>query len=260
MIKDKNLNNTINIDSKIKIELYNDVQKNISDINAWHDIKMFDFSALSNNETYELKHLCAIDITFPGIGSQREQIYFEKQIKPFNLFVEQILLENKNYMYLMEYNSNIQSKIRSYKGLFHKKNIEYYFQKEYLISKPYSIIAAILPLNKDNIDFFIRLYDSNCSFVISSKLQFLSLENILDDLVNNYVFISSKGNTINYLKIISDYCNEKTKIYRIMGDGGEDSFIFQIFCMKAEATTLILNLKQLLTNLFPETLIEIYTK
>ncbi|WP_455498229.1 hypothetical protein [Coprobacter sp.] len=246
--------------NKIKIELYNDVQKNISDINAWHDIKMFDFSALSNNETYELKHLCAIDITFPGIGSQRKQIYFEKQIKSFNLFVEKILLENKNYMYLMEYNSNIQNKIRSYKGLFHKKNVKYYFQKEYLINKPYSIIAAILPINKDNLDFFTQLYDSNCSFVISSKLQFLSLENILDNLVNNYIFISPNGNTINYLKIISDYCNEKTRIYRIMGDGGEDSFTFQIFCTKADATILISNLKQLLINLFTESQIQIYTK
>lgn len=251
--------NITNMQNRIIIELYNDIQKHIPNINAWHDIKMFDFPMLSNIETEKLEQTSAINISFPSIGSKREQTYFDQKIKSFNLFVKDYLLESTNYMYLMEYKLNVLQKIRSHKGLFYKKNIENCIQKEYLINKPYSIIAAILPLNEENIDLFTQLYDADCAFVVSSEFQSLSLEKTLDDLVTNYIHLSSSKNVINYASIIANYCNEGNKIYRIMGDW-EESFIFQIFCMKPQATSLISRIKQLIANIFPDTQVEIYSK
>lgn len=249
----------MNMNNNIKIYLYKNIINNISDINAWQDIKCFDISILSQGEKKKLKQMCSIDVCFPSIYSKREQVYYNKMITPFNLFVKSYLLTNMSYIYLMEQKLKKQDRIRSYKGLFYNSNIKEYIQKEYLIDEPYSVIAAILLFNKMNIDILDQLYDADSTFAIFSEEKKISEEKILDQIVNNCITFSYTGNTINYLKIISTLCKKDIKVCRITGNF-EYEFILQIFCTRSEIETLCQTIKQCLNNIVPEKIIEIYYK
>lgn len=167
--KIKSLNNITNMNNNIKINLYQDIINNLSDINAWLNVKMFDISTLSEIEITKLKQISTIDICFPSVYSKREQAYFDKMINPFDFFVKSYLLRNTSYIYLMENRLKIQDRIRSYKGLFYNSNVKEYIQKEYLIDKPYSVIAAILLFNKTNLNILNKLYDADIAFLYIPK-------------------------------------------------------------------------------------------
>ena len=199
MIKTK-----VQMNNNIKINLYKNIINSISYINAWQDVKMFDISTLSKVEITKLKLIYAIDICFPSIYSKRNQAYYNKMINQFNLFIKTYFLKNTSYVYLMEHKLKNQDRIRSYKGLFYNTNIKEYVQKEYLINKPYSVIAAIVLFNEKNTNILDQLYDPSTALVVHSEKE-ISEEKTLDKIINNNACLSDYGNTINYSKIISNF-------------------------------------------------------
>lgn len=196
----------------------------------WTGNSYYPAKELTSEEEEIFKQIKATQLRFIGAGNDRSKydMIFADCFKE----LKNIIFNNKHsaHLVLIENGPKPKSKIRSFKGILPKKELDSnsYLELEVLLSdENNTLICGIVLIDKQNFDRIIPSIGNNRKgFVIQSSGN-LKTEKFLKWLVercltNNY--------DIDYFKLIkSCIVKDSNIIYRISGDGGDTSLNIDMF-------------------------------
>jgi hypothetical protein len=144
--------------------------------------------------------------------------------------------KKSKFIFAIEHNSSVISKLRSYKGFIDKSKVEggLFLEKEILVSNKESRFAFIGALSNLNFTYLTKfIFDSHYCFLISSENDYINEVN-LEELAS---FFPLRGTThINFLKAMIELCRKGDFIYRIGGDDGEEYWSLQVMKEKGSVS------------------------
>lgn len=192
----------------------------------WAGNEYYPAETLTDNDKNKLNYIHCKRYLFEGVNSQENSTIIDDFLTEFGNIV---FNDYSNiYQIYIEHSAKTPNKVRSYKGFLSKKenDINTFIEIEVSNEKK-TIIGGIINLTQENYKNNIELiWDRNTSFILCSKKKLFTKE-FISFIIDNY---RNKGtNTdINYLKLITDFCFEGDKIYKV-GGGVSDTF-FTIDC------------------------------
>jgi hypothetical protein len=233
------------IRNKPRINIYEDLLNKRSDIHAWKSSESYSIELLTNEEIENMTKFNAVEVCFMGVGDERN--LYDSLYRAFDDFIIKYVLslDVQFYLFISEFKPQLKNKIRTYKGIVPKEiDRTDFIQLEIPIVEEYTLLSSIIKLHNGNIKNLVELfYDSSRSFIITSKQRDFFTEQTLSSIVLNNML--HKGTSvINYLKIISKYCDLGDIIYRVGGDGGNKEIDFQVFCERIKKDLVILQVEQ----------------
>lgn len=227
--------------NNIYIKVNNNIPKDIIDVNDLQMSNLFNFDHTTSLEVFDQIRVLNIYFT----SSEGHPLYYDNVNDKlwdciFAFFKEYIKIYNS---YFFEMGSiDVKNRIRSYKGLYYKTGIDYIVQKEYMIKDPYSIIAAFVNININNIKFSLfRNFEQSFIYVNNSSMEFHADE-LLDKIMNNF---RVDKDFIDYTKVLGCLLNESIQICRLVSDD-RIYYKFQIFCILDDLQSITDNIKLIL--------------
>jgi hypothetical protein len=177
---------------------------------------------------------------------------FDALFKKFDAFVKQFVLypEIPSYIFKSEFKKQVKNRLRTYKGIVSREiEKQDYIQVEIPIINDYTIIAALIKLNENNMDKLLESFtDNSLSCIIASDNNSFFSEESINYVVNNAMQHKGTSN-INYAKLITKYCPNGNIISRIGGDGGDHEVCFQTFCEVNKRDLIILQNEKALESI-----------
>lgn len=235
----------------IYIKVTENIREEILDVNDMQPMSLFDFNRLNDKEVNLFDGAKVLNIYFTSGSPLHNSDNFDKIWNYIVAFFRSYKDKYRSYLFEMS-SYDIKNRIRSYKGLYYKKGIEYLCQKEYIVKEPYSIIGALVNINNNNSEFSIGR-DFWHSFIYVSNAKIIQAEELLDEVVNHYRVANDK---IDYTKVIANLLGESVQICRLVSDH-RLYYKFQIFCTSNDLESIMDNVRQILEeNEFPYTMIE----
>jgi len=218
----------------MKIVHHRDLIEGLLSFNAWKSDESFPIAQLDTEGINTLRKFEIVEHIFDGMQSQRSESNFRRLIEAFVSELRKILSQDKRtkYLFAIEHNSSLVSKLRSYKKFVDRSKIEstQIFEKEIFISDRESRFAFICRVTDSNFDYLTKfLFDSSYCFLISSEDDLLN-ESSLDRITS--LFKLSGTTHVNFLKAMLEFCSAGDYIYRIGGGDGEEYWSLQILKAK----------------------------
>lgn len=235
--------------NKREIRLYDNILSDHEIINGWRDPAIFPVEKSTRFEKEHLRDLCVLEIVFEG--THGDESIHDALFEDFNSFIEKFVffIDIPFYLFYSESMPQIKNKIRSYKKILPKKLIsEYARQIEIPIKDNYTLISALIKLNKKNFNDGINLLtDTDNSFIVATRSPLFLNDQVLENITRNYMMHdhTSKLNYVTLTKI----CENGDDIFRVGGDGGDGEVTFQIFCQKKKKDLMVLQIEQLLARM-----------
>lgn len=214
---------------------YRDLEKDYYEYNAWKTDVAFRFYDFDEFSKKLVNQYMIVEDIFEGVCSQREENIFNQKLQIFKRGLRDEIrndLRKNNYLILLENTPKHQSKLRSYKGLINKKEIESknFLQYENPLESGLTIISLVAILNEENFEYLINyFFDDAICFMVKSDHNYLR-KDFLNKVVSD---ICIKGNIqINYAKLLTNPLFKDDILYRIGGNGGEEYWSIQKFVKK----------------------------
>ncbi|WP_026995304.1 hypothetical protein [Flectobacillus major] len=212
-----------------------DITKDFLLYNVWKSDESFPIKKINeNSKIKELQNFEIREYLFEGMRSNRNQNNFISLLNDFkNQILAHILNQRRNvFLFGLESESNVISKIRSYKGLIDRQviNSELFIQKEQILSNNQSRFAFVARIKENNFDYLSRFFfDYTNSFIITTHNDYLN-NKFIDDIC--FLQRLEGWTHIDLLNIMLVFCPQGDILYRIGGNDGEDYWSLQEFVKK----------------------------
>lgn len=165
-------------------------------------------------------------------GAKEERHRYDEIFKnAYDLLYKIVYSENvPAYLFKIEDDPHIPNRIRSFKGILPKKELDpdsYYEQEIKIPGNDETLILSLVLLTKNNFNKVISSIGNNRkNFIVISSFELIFGAQILQSIANNCL---REDFTINYLCLLELFYDGLGAVCRLSGDGGDTSLNIDIF-------------------------------